>query len=177
MQVTTTQVESKKSMIFPSLAFLSVEPGYLNKVVEQLRSYREIQFLSPLTGRFDLLLQVNSSDMNEVYSLISKIRSIPGVRATHTYFPIDGFLNATPKRDEVCAFMLINTRAEPKTLINNLKTITGVWGAYSVPGEFDIIVSLHARDYNELLSTVQKVAEVQGVYASETLIAFRPVWA
>ena len=43
-----------------------------------------------------------------------------------------------------------------------------------IPGEFDIVATTKGRNYEEIITQVDKIAEVKGIRTSETLFAYEP---
>src|SRR5881275_2212925 len=75
---------------FPTYVFATVNPGRVQKVVEELKNNSQIDMIAPVTGRYDLALRLKSSAPNEVYNTVNQIRSIADVRTTTTHTAMDG---------------------------------------------------------------------------------------
>lgn len=75
----------------------------------------------------------------------------------------------------VTAFILMNverTRLRPVT--DDLLALEGIAEVYSVAGPFDLIAVARVRQHEELNDLVtERVAELEGILSTETLIAFR----
>jgi len=59
--------------------------------------------------------------------------------------------------------------AAPK-IVDGAKKIKGVVDAYPVFGRFDIVVFLEARDFSSLHQVAGKVAALEGLRSTETLV-------
>ena len=75
----------------------------------------------------------------------------------------------------VNAIVLLNVQSD---LINQvaeeLVLLDGVSEVYSVAGQYDLVVMIRARNDEQIASLVtEKLLQVEGLVASETLIAFR----
>jgi DNA-binding Lrp family transcriptional regulator len=152
-----------------------------NQVAEQLKQIHGITDFSPLTGRFDLAIELHAADQKQIYELVNKVRSIRGITSTRTYTPFEGFANGKniQATDSLALVLLqVNEQAQAQKVLQSMEQYAQVRNAYVVPGEFDILATVYGKNNEEILSQVSKIDnEVQGVRASETLFAYKPVWA
>jgi DNA-binding Lrp family transcriptional regulator len=177
MQATTTTVRPESVKVLPSYIVASVEPRALNSVVEQIRKEKDIVLVAPTSGRLNLVVQFNSNETAKVYPLVNKLRSMKGVRSTNTLIPFEGHLTERkPMSNEAFAFVLLGVQEQAGKVLEQLKE-TPIHSAYVVPGEFDIIATLSGKDHNEVLERVAKMTEIPGVERSETMFAYKPIWA
>src|SRR5712692_5277144 len=74
---------------YPTTVLVSVEPSALNTVTQQVSTLKGIAFQTQVTGRFDLVIQLNTSDVQQVYQLVNQIRAIgpPTGRSSGTTCP------------------------------------------------------------------------------------------
>ena len=79
--------------MFPTYVFCKVQRDRVPQVVEELRKYSEIEFNAQVTGRYDIVMRIKTSNPEQLYNTINKIRSIHGVNATNTFTANDGFVN------------------------------------------------------------------------------------
>jgi nitrate reductase NapAB chaperone NapD len=162
----------------PTTIIASVQPKMLNQVTEQLRRMQGITYYSPVTGRFDLAVELKAADQKQIYEMVNKIRSITGVTSTRTYSPFEGFANGKNiKATDSLALVLLQVNENAQKVLQSLEQQPQIRNASVVPGEFDILATVYGKNQDELLSQVSKIAEVQGVKCSETLLAYRPIWA
>src|SRR5437762_14293773 len=70
---------------FPTYVFATVNPGRVQKVVEELKNNSQIDMIAPVTGRYDLALRLKSSATNAVYNTANQIRSIADGPTTTTH--------------------------------------------------------------------------------------------
>jgi DNA-binding Lrp family transcriptional regulator len=150
----------------------------LNEVTEQLKKISGITYFSPVVGRFDLAIELKATEQQKVYELVNKIRSLNGVTSTRTYTPTMSISNprAVQATDSL-ALVLVQVDEPSQKILASLQQHQNVRNAFAVSGEFDIIASIYGKNQDEVLSQVSKIAELQGVKSSETLIAFKPTWA
>jgi DNA-binding Lrp family transcriptional regulator len=163
---------------YPTTIFVSITPKMLGQVTEHLSSIQGINYFSPTIGRFDIAVELKAMDSRRVYETITQIRSLSGVTATRTYNPVDG--SATTKTVQAAdslALVLLQVNEQAQKVLQSIQQIEQVRNAFVVQGEFDVLCTVYGRDTNEILSAVNKIADVQGVKTSETLLAYKPTWA
>ncbi|MCA9984017.1 MAG: Lrp/AsnC family transcriptional regulator [Anaerolineales bacterium] len=69
----------------PALIFVSVQPGFLDKVAEAIAELPEVSYLVAATGSADLIVEVYCRDADHLMDVISqKIHSVPGVSHTQS---------------------------------------------------------------------------------------------
>ena len=73
------------------------------------------------------------------------------------------------------AFILMNVQTgRLKSLAAELLEIEGITEVYSVAGEWDLVVIARVREHEALSDLItERVAALQGIVKTETLIAFR----
>ena len=163
---------------YPTTIFVSISPKMLGQVTEHLRTISGINYFSPTIGRFDMAIELKATSPSRVYEIINQIRSLSGVTATRTYNPVEG--SATTKTVQAAdslALVLLQVNEQAQKVLQSLQQFQQVRNAFVVQGEFDILATVYGKDTNEILSTVNKIADVQGVKTSETLLAYKPNWA
>jgi DNA-binding Lrp family transcriptional regulator len=75
----------------------------------------------------------------------------------------------------VAAFILMNVeRPRLRTIADDLLAIDGIAEVYSVAGPYDLIAIARVKRHEELNDLVtERVAALEGILNTETLIAFR----
>ena len=162
--------------MFPTYVFAKVQRDRVQQVVEELRKYSEIEFSAPVTGRYDIVMRIKTSNPEQLYSTINKIRSIHGVNGTNTFTANDGFVNGQKLDAQgVWGFSLLSINKPIPEVIQKLKSLPAIYDAWSFPGQFDIIMSYKAQNYEQLMKTsVEQLAHTDGIWRSETLFAYQP---
>jgi len=162
--------------MFPTYVLAKVQRDRVRQVVEELRKYSEIEFSAPVTGRYDIIMRIKTSNPEELYSTINKIRSIHGVNATNTFTANDGFVNGQKLDAQgVWGFSFLSVNRPLPEVLQKLKSLPAIYDAWSIPGQFDIIMSYKAQNYEQLMkSTVEQLAHTDGIWRSETLFAYQP---
>jgi nitrate reductase NapAB chaperone NapD len=169
-QLTTTQ-------LYPTTVFASVQPRMLSEVTEHLKTIQGITYFSPVIGRFDLVIELKASEQQQVYELVNKIRSLNGITSTRTYTPTMAISTPrTVQATDSLALVLLQVNEPAQKVLASLQQHQHVRNAFSVSGEFDIIAGIYGKNQDEVLSQIPKIAEVQGVKTSETLLAYKPSW-
>ena len=162
--------------MFPTYVFAKVQRDRVPQVVEELRKYSDIEFSAPVTGRYDIIMRIKNSTPEQVYSIVNKIRSIHGVNGTSTFTANDGFVNGQKLDTQgVWGFSLLSINKPIPEVLQKLKSLPAIYDAWSIPGQFDIIMSYKAQNYEQLMkSTVEQLAHTDGIARSETLFAYQP---
>jgi DNA-binding Lrp family transcriptional regulator len=162
----------------PTTVVASVQPRMLSQVTEQLGRTQGITYFSPVTGRFDIAIELKAADQKQIYELVNKIRAMTGFTSTRTYTPFEGFVNGkNVQATDALALVLLQVNESAQKVLQSLEQNPQVRNASVVSGESDILATVYGKNQNEVLSSVSKIAEVQGVKSSETLLAYRPIWA
>lgn len=166
----------QENKMFPTYVFAKVQRDRVPQVVEELRRYSEIEFSAQVTGRYDIVMRIKTSNPEQLYSTINKIRSIHGVNATNTFTANDGFVNGQKLDAQgVWAFGLLSVNKPLPDVLQKLKSLPAIHDAWSFPGQFDIIMSYKAQNYEQLMkATVEQIAHTEGIWRSETLFAYQP---
>jgi hypothetical protein len=148
-----------------------------SQVAQHLSNLQGITYFSPLTGRFDLAIELKATEPSQVYELVKKIRSITGITSTRSYTPFEGYTDGKNfQSTDSLALCLVQANQPVGTVLQSMKQLSQVRSAFVTPGEFDIVATLYGKNHEEILSQVSKINEVQGVRTSETLFAYKPTW-
>ncbi len=166
----------QENKLFPTYVFARVQRDRVPQVVEELRKFSEIEFSALVTGRYDIVMRIKTSNPEQLYSTINKIRSIHGVNATNTFTANDGFVNGQKLDGQgVWGFSLLSINKPLPEVLQKLKSLPAIHDAWSFPGQFDIIMSYKAQNYEQLMkATVEQLAHTEGIWRSETLLAYQP---
>jgi nitrate reductase NapAB chaperone NapD len=170
--------QATTSQTYPTTILASIQPSMLSQVTKQLKTIQGITFYAPTTGRFDLAIELKAMSPQQVHDVVNKIRSLTGVTATRTYTPFEG--SATTKSvqaSDSLALVLLQVNDQAQKVLQSLKQDQHVRNAFAVNGEFDIVATVYGKNIDEVFSAVTKIGETSGVRTSETLLAYRPIWA
>ena len=162
---------------YPTTIVASVQPKMWNQVAEQLTHVQGITYFSPLTGRFDLAIELKAAEPSQVYELVNKVRSINGITSTRTVTPFEGFTDGKNfQATDSMALCLVQVNQSAQSVLQSMKQLSQIRNAYVTPGEFDIVATVYGKNNDEILTQVSKISELQGVRTSETLFAYKPSW-
>lgn len=163
---------------YPVHVFVNVERKLLRNSIEQLKTIPEIQYILPVTGRFDIVLRLSVTEHQKVYTAIQRIRQVQGILDTQTLMPYEGFQNGEMKADgQQFGFVLISAQKQVSEVLKWLKSLPNVVEGYVVPGQFDILLTLRAKNWQEILATsFEKFEAIDGIRRTETLFAYNPIW-
>jgi Lrp/AsnC family transcriptional regulator, regulator for asnA, asnC and gidA len=67
-----------------ALLFVTAESEHQDAVVEALTAMPEVAYVSSLIGRADVYTQIICTDNSSLWSLVRRIRALPGVTSTET---------------------------------------------------------------------------------------------
>jgi nitrate reductase NapAB chaperone NapD len=162
---------------FPTYVFATVNPGRATKVVEELKRNSQIDLIAPVTGRYDLVLRLKPNTPHNIYQTVKEIRQINDVRTTDTHTGFDGIQPAKKLESQMALGVSLLTceHATSEQIIKQLSSIPGFVEASTVPGQFDIVALWQARTSEDILKTsIEKVSNLNGIFHSETLLAYTP---
>ena len=167
----------QRNETYPNYVFATVEPHMLDDTIKHLKTLSGTTWFSPVTGRFDLVVQLKGSETDKLYDTVNKIRGIQGIVSTQTYTPVEGFTTEkSMENSEPLGLVLLGISEQVPTVLQALKHIPQIAEAFVIPGEFDIVATIKGRNYEELITQVQKIAKVKGIKTSETLFAYKPIY-
>ncbi len=152
--------------------------GELGRIINQLKKTTNVASVTPVTGRFDLVIKLKTNEPIKAFNTVEKIRSISGITATQTAFSIESVTNAKNKEESnepPLAFALVKVKGKIQSVLQKLKTFPNLVEAHLIPGEFDVVASFNGFSQDELMETsVEKLSRISGITASETLISWTP---
>jgi len=157
-----------------SWVFANVKGG-ITRTISQLQKINNVETVTPVTGRFDLVIKLRTNDPRKAFNIVEKIRKIKGITSTQTGISLQKISNA--KKDETedpIAFALVKVRGAFKNVLQKIKTFPNFVEAHVIPGEF-VFATFHGYSPEELLETsVEKLGNINGITAMETLVAWTP---
>src|SRR6266487_1219175 len=149
--------------------------GELGRIINQLKKTTNVASVTPVTGRFDLVIKLKTNEPIKAFNTVEKIS---GITATQTAFSIESVTNAKNKEESnepPLAFALVKVKGKIQTVLQKLKTFPNLVEAHLIPGEFDVVASFNGFSQDELMETsVEKLSRISGITASETLISWTP---
>jgi len=158
-----------------SWVFANVKGG-ITRAISQIRRINSVESVTPVTGRFDLVIKLRTNEPNKAFTIVEKIRKIKGITSTQTGISLQKISNT--KKDESedpIAFALVKVKGAFENVLQKIKSFPNFVEAHIIPGEFDVFAAFHGYSPEELLETsVEKLGSVNGVTGMETLVAWTP---
>jgi DNA-binding Lrp family transcriptional regulator len=152
--------------------------GEPTRIINQLKRINTISSITPVTGRFDLVIKLNTNELSKAFSTVEKIRSINGITSTQTAPSIESFTNPKNREDSnepPLGFALVKIKGKIQNVLQKLKTFPNLVEAHLIPGEFDVVASFNGFSQDELMEgSVGRLNSISGITASETLISWTP---
>ena len=152
--------------------------GELGRTISLLKHIPNVASITPVTGRFDLVIRLKTNEPTKAFNAVEKIRSIGGITATQTAFSIESVTNARNSEDREeppLAYALVKVRGKIRSVLQKIKTFPNLVEAHLVPGEFDVVASFNGFSQDELMEhSVEKLSKINGITSSETLISWTP---
>jgi DNA-binding Lrp family transcriptional regulator len=158
-----------------SWVFANVKGG-ITHAISQLRKINSVESVTPVTGRFDLVIKLRTNEPSKAFNIVEKIRKIKGIVSTQTGISLRKISNAKKdESDDPIAYALVKVRGAFKNVLQKIKTFPNFVEAHVIPGEFDIVAAFHGYSPEELLEkSVEKLGSVNGITSCETLVAWTP---
>ena len=150
-----------------------IERGQIADVVKSVRELGQVEEGALLIGRYDLLVRVAHYDRSDLYKSVSQIRELPGIKATSTHIPFEGFTREyTVNENDALAISLLRAQGPLREVLSRLKRLEHVVEGHIIPGDWDLLTILHSNKVEQILETaVNQFEGVQGIAKTETLIA------
>jgi DNA-binding Lrp family transcriptional regulator len=157
-----------------SWVFANVKGG-ITRTISQLQKIKSVETVTPVTGRFDLVIKLRTNEPHKAFNIVEKIRKIKGITSTQTGISLLKISNSKKdESDDPIAFALVKVRGAFKNVLQKIKTFPNFVEAHVIPGEF-VFATFHGYSPEELLETsVEKLGNINGITAMETLVAWTP---
>lgn len=158
-----------------SWIFANCKSGITN-AIKQIRSIPTVESVTPVTGRFDLVIRLRTNNPTKAFNTVERIRGITGITSTQSAIPFQTLSSSNKHETEPpLGFTLLKVKGKVQSVLRRLKTFPNLLEAHIIPGEFDVLASFRGYDPEELAETaVEKVNNITGVTTSETLVAYTP---
>src|SRR5437870_12981995 len=93
-----------------SWVFANVKGG-ITRTISQLRKINNVESVTPVTGRFDLVIKLRTNEPNKTFNIVEKIRKIKGIASTQTGISLQRISNAQEDESEdPIAFALVKVK-------------------------------------------------------------------
>ena len=152
--------------------------GELTRTISQLKKINNVTSVTPVTGRFDLVIRLRTNEPTKAFNTVEQIRSLSGITSTQTAFSVNSVTNPRNKeesKEQPLAFALVKVKGKIQSILQKLKNFPNLVEAHLVPGEFDVVAAFNGFSQDELMeSSVEKLNRINGIRSSETLISWTP---
>jgi len=83
---TNSRISYKKKQIRPIQAYImtNMYPGEYNKALDEMMKIKNIEKISIVTGKYDIVVKVNVNNLEQLNKLTSQLHKINGVERTNT---------------------------------------------------------------------------------------------
>ncbi len=150
--------------------------GAIASTMRQIRRIHNVELITPVTGRFDLVIRLRTNDPIKAFNTLEKVRTIKGITSTQTALSFQSITNgSTETGEQPLAFALVKVKGAFQNVLQRIKSFPNFLEAHVIPGEFDVVAAFKGYSREELLeNSVEKLNTVNGITSSETLIAWNP---
>ncbi len=123
-----------------------------------------------------MVIKLGTNEPTKAFNTLEKIRSIKSITTTETALSFQKVTSNTSNTSETpLAFTLMKVKGAFQNVLRRLKTFPNFAEAHVIPGRFDVLATFNGYSPEELLETsVEKIGSINGITASETLIAYNP---
>lgn len=163
------------SLLLKSCSYILavIERGRIADVVNSVKQLSQVEEGALLIGRFDLLVRVGHYDRSDLYRSVTQIRAMPGIRATSTHIPFEGFTKEySVHENDALAISLLRVEGSLTSVLSQLKNLEHVVEGHIIPGDWDLLAVLHSKRVDQILETaVNQFEGISGISKTETLLA------
>ncbi len=150
----------------------------INTAINHIKRLPTVESVTPVTGRFDLVIKLGTNSPAKAFNTVEKIRGISGVTSTQTAISFQAISNGERReseRESPLGFTLLKVKGKVQSILQRLKSIPNFVEAHIIPGEFDVLASFKGYGPEELAeTTVGRINSLNGITTSETLVAYTP---
>lgn len=169
-----------------SFLLVKTKPGIEKEVQERFKALPEVREIHLITGKFDLLVALESQDTDidprrkVVELVVETVRKSGGIIDTRTIIPIESDQRPVRPSDRPTARGFVFVRGEAgksKDLMNRLLALPEVFGVYMLFGKADILAELEVEKSlinpppQHIASIVEtRIAKMPAVHDTETYV-------
>jgi DNA-binding Lrp family transcriptional regulator len=168
-----------------SFLLIKTQPGMEKEILGRFETLPEVRELHLVTGKFDLLVALESEDVDldprsrVVEVVVEKIRKLGGIVDTRTIFPIEQQVRPIAvNRPTVKGFVFIQSESgKEKDLMSKLLTIPEVVGVHLLFGKADVLAEVEVEKSfvhpppQRIASLVKaRISKFQGVRDTDTYV-------
>src|SRR5881397_2502224 len=147
--------------------------GERARTISQIQRLPNVESVTPVTGRFDLVIKLRTNETTKAFNALERVRSIKSITETQTALSFQNVTSANTDFETPIGFALLKVRGAFRNVLQRLKTFPNFAEAHAITGQFDVVAAFKGYRPEELLeSSVEKLGHMHGITSSETLIAY-----
>jgi DNA-binding Lrp family transcriptional regulator len=174
-----------------SFILIKTQPGSEQKIQDRLKELPEVHEIHLITGKFDLLVTLESSETEldprqKVAQLVlDTVRKGGGVLDTRTIIPIDSQYRPRTQTDRpsIRAFVFIQSEAgKEKTLMSKLLQLPEITGVHLLFGKADLLAELYTEKSfvhpppQHVANLVQReISKLPGIHDTDTYVPLESI--
>jgi len=174
-----------------SFLLVKTKPGMEREVLERFKALPEVREIHLITGKFDLLVTIESQEteidprQRVAEVVIDKVRKAGGIIDTRTIIPIEAEVRPTtpPERPTQKGYVFVMSEAgKEKELMSKLLALPEVRGVYLLFGKADVLAELEVEKSfvnpppKRIASLVEnKIAKLGAVHDTDTYVPLESV--
>lgn len=174
-----------------SFLLIKTKPGLEQEILNRFKAMPEVHEIHLVTGKFDLLVTLESEEteldprQKIVELVIDKVRKAGGIIDTRTIIPITSETRppAFANRPTVKAFVFIRSEAgKEKELMNRLRQLPEITGVHLLFGKADLLAEINAQKSfvhpppQHIATLVQtKISKLNGVFDTDTYVPLESI--
>jgi hypothetical protein len=178
-------------VVVRSFLLVKVKPGTEKEILNRFKALPEVREIHLITGKFDLLVALESEEtevdprQKVAEVVIDKVRKAGSILDTRTIIPIESESRPSPPSERPTAkgFVFVMSEAgKAKELMNKLLEIPEVRGAYMLFGKADVLAELEVeKSYvqpppQRIASLVEgRIAKLGAVHDTDTYVPLESV--
>src|SRR5712692_9250406 len=125
--MSTTRSEST------SLVFANIK-SRLHQAISQLKHIPNVESITPLTGRFNLVIKLKTNDPEKAFHTIEKIKEMENITPTKTALSLHQCSNVSEdEREQPIGFALMKVKGALSESLRRLKTLPNCVEAHVIP--------------------------------------------
>ncbi len=156
-----------------TVVFLKVRPGNIDRALQDLRRNASVRMAQATLGPYDLVVRGSFRDDAALRAFVKEVEGKEYADGCEARPSFRQWAREKEVEMPLVGWTLIHAR-NPEATMKGLQNIASVGRVYEVPGEFNLVASVHAQDATKLMETLTKeVHKLEGIRRTETLTGIR----
>ena len=153
--------------------FVTVAPGNMKDVHNELGKRKEIDFILPVAGRYDILAKLNIDFGDDLYELSNSVAQMSSVDSVNI---VPSFKSKTTDErmedKDFCGCTMIRANKNSEDIMDKIAGIDNVAEVSAIAGDWNLMACLCADDLDDLDLAALEIRKIKGITATESYIAF-----